>query len=145
MKVAVGMSGGVDSSVAAALLKEQGHEVIGICMKIWDGTPLIAGEYHACYGPDEVEDIEDARRIADQLGIPFYVIDLFRNTRLLSSIILKGNILWEGLPIPVSNVISTLSLRRSFPKQKTRVSALISLPLDTMRVLNTAQIQNDTS
>ena len=78
MKVAVGMSGGVDSSVAAALLKEQGHDVIGICMKLWDGIPLDTGPYHACYGPDEVMDIEDAQQVAAFLEIPFYVIDLTR-------------------------------------------------------------------
>jgi tRNA-specific 2-thiouridylase len=78
MKVAVGMSGGVDSSVAAALLKEQGHDVVGICMKLWDGTPLATGPYHACYGPDEVMDIEDAQQVAAFLEIPFHVIDLTR-------------------------------------------------------------------
>ncbi len=80
MKIAVGMSGGVDSSVAAALLKEDGHEVIGICMKLWnkDCVPLTATTNHACYGPDEAVDIEDAQRVADLLGIPFHVIDLAR-------------------------------------------------------------------
>lgn len=100
MKVAVGMSGGVDSSVAAALLKEEGHEVIGICMKIWDGTPLIAGEYHACYGPDEVADIEDARRIADHLGIPFYVIDLVKEYKATILDYFKGEYLIGRTPNP---------------------------------------------
>jgi tRNA-specific 2-thiouridylase len=76
MKVAVGLSGGVDSSVAAAVLKEKGYEVIGICMKIWDGAPLAAGGRHACYGPDEMVDIEDARQVAETLGIPFHLFDL---------------------------------------------------------------------
>ena len=100
MKVAVGMSGGVDSSVAAALLKEKGHDVIGICMKIWDGTPLIAGEYHACYGPDEVADIEDARRIADHLGIPFYVIDLVKEYKATILDYFKGEYLVGRTPNP---------------------------------------------
>jgi len=78
MKVAVGLSGGVDSSVAAAILKEKGYEVIGICMKIWDGAPLTVKGHHACYGPDEAEDINDAQQIAEKLGIPFHVIDLSR-------------------------------------------------------------------
>lgn len=72
------MSGGVDSSVAAALLRERGHDITGICMKLWDGSPLPAGPYHACYGPDEAEDIEDARQVAAFLTIPFYVIDVTR-------------------------------------------------------------------
>ena len=76
MKIAVGLSGGVDSSVAAAILKKQGHEVTGIIMKIWDGTPVKTHGGHACYGPDEIEDIEDARRVSEILDIPFHVIDL---------------------------------------------------------------------
>ncbi|MFC1724717.1 tRNA 2-thiouridine(34) synthase MnmA [candidate division KSB1 bacterium] len=76
MKIAVGLSGGVDSSVAAALLKKQGHEITGIIMKIWDGTPVKTHGGHACYGPDEIEDIEDARKVAEILDIPFHVIDL---------------------------------------------------------------------
>jgi len=77
MKVAVGMSGGVDSSVAALLLLRQGHEVTGVAMSLWDGaapahTPT--GK-HACYGPDEAEDIRDARTVCEQLGIPFHLFD----------------------------------------------------------------------
>jgi len=76
-KVAVAMSGGVDSSVAAALLKEKGYEVIGVTMKVWDGETLPAnGTRHACYGPGEEEDLEDARKVAQVLGIPLYIFDL---------------------------------------------------------------------
>lgn len=77
IKVAVGMSGGVDSSVAAALLKKKGYQVSGITMRVWDGKiQSIQTNRHACYGPDEEEDIEDARKVAETLGIPFYVFDL---------------------------------------------------------------------
>jgi len=76
-KVIVGMSGGVDSSVAAALLKEEGYEVIGVTMKIWDGGTIPKeGAHHACYGPGEEEDIKDAQKVAQILGIPFHVFDL---------------------------------------------------------------------
>ena len=77
MKILVGLSGGVDSSVAALLLKQQGHEVIGATMSIWgkDGMALKSGHKNACYGPDEKEDIEQAQKIAKQLGIPYYVLD----------------------------------------------------------------------
>ena len=71
------MSGGVDSSVAAALLKEQGYNVTGVTMKIWDGKTTAQGStQHGCYGPGEEEDIEDARKVAQNLNIPFHVFDL---------------------------------------------------------------------
>ncbi len=77
MKILVGLSGGVDSSVAALILKQQGHEVIGATMSIWgkDGMAAKSGHKNACYGPDEKEDIEEARKIAGQIGIPYYVFD----------------------------------------------------------------------
>ncbi|MBI4188621.1 MAG: tRNA 2-thiouridine(34) synthase MnmA [Chloroflexi bacterium] len=82
IKVAVGMSGGVDSSVAAALLKRDGYQVSGITMRIWDGDESLGdGLRHGCYGPGEAEDIEDAREIARTLGIDFHVFDLRQEYR----------------------------------------------------------------
>lgn len=77
MRILVGLSGGVDSSTAALILKQLGHEVIGATMSIWgkDGMALKTGHKNACYGPDEVEDIEEARKIAKQLDIPYYVFN----------------------------------------------------------------------
>jgi tRNA-specific 2-thiouridylase len=70
------MSGGVDSSVAAALLKRQGHDVVGVTMSIWGGgSVLTEGRRHGCYGP-EVDDIHDARSVAETLGISFRVLDM---------------------------------------------------------------------
>lgn len=77
MKVLVGLSGGVDSSVTACLLKDAGYEVIGATMSIWDK----AKEYHvvshkdACFSPHEEEDIAEARALCAQLNIPYHVID----------------------------------------------------------------------
>jgi tRNA-specific 2-thiouridylase len=70
-RVVVGMSGGVDSSVAAWLLKEQGWEVIGVTMKLWPQDCMTRAEDKCC-GPQA---IADARGVAHALGIPHYVID----------------------------------------------------------------------
>jgi tRNA-specific 2-thiouridylase len=76
-KVAVGLSGGVDSSVAAALLKENGFDVIGVSMRIFDASiPVQRSKKHTCYGPDEDQDIDSAASVCKKLGIPFHVIDL---------------------------------------------------------------------
>ncbi|MGB9700582.1 MAG: tRNA 2-thiouridine(34) synthase MnmA [Thermodesulfobacteriota bacterium] len=72
-RVAVAMSGGVDSSLTAALLKEEGYEVIGLTMLLWEYKPEPEGISRRCCAP---EDIQDARRVADQIGIPHYVINL---------------------------------------------------------------------
>jgi tRNA-specific 2-thiouridylase len=74
-RVVVAMSGGVDSSVAAALLQAQGYEVIGISMQVWDYSRFTAAageKFDTCCSLD---DIHDARRVAEQLGIPFYVVN----------------------------------------------------------------------
>ena len=75
-KVVVGMSGGVDSSVAAWLLKEQGYDVIGVTMQIWqDEEPEIQEENGGCCG---LSAVDDARRVAENLGIPYYVMNFKR-------------------------------------------------------------------
>jgi len=82
MRIAVGLSGGVDSSVAAALLREQGHDVVGITMRVFaPASAGLDGARHACYGPDEAADVEDARRVADAVGIPFREFDLVHEYR----------------------------------------------------------------
>ncbi|HEX2620919.1 MAG TPA: tRNA 2-thiouridine(34) synthase MnmA [Phototrophicaceae bacterium] len=88
IRVVVAMSGGVDSSVAAALLVEQGYDVIGMMMKLWSEETVMeavsdednCSTHNRCCTPEQMN---DARRIADKLGIPFYVLDtkdVFRST-----------------------------------------------------------------
>jgi len=73
--VVVAMSGGVDSSVAAALLTERGYRCIGVMMRLWAEVASGEGSGNKCC--DE-ESVEDARRVADQLGMPFYLINVER-------------------------------------------------------------------
>ncbi len=77
IKVAVGMSGGVDSSVAAALLQKNNYAVCGITMEIYDDSLEVAETArHACYGPGEKEDVASAAAICRKLKIPFHTVDL---------------------------------------------------------------------
>ncbi len=71
MRVLAAMSGGVDSSVAAAMMVESGHEVTAVTLKLWEGPDGAAPTAGCC----TVSDAEDARRVAAQLGVPYYVLD----------------------------------------------------------------------
>jgi tRNA-specific 2-thiouridylase len=71
--VVVAMSGGVDSSVAAALLVERGYNCIGVMMRLWAETGAGEGSTNKCCS---LESVHDARRVADELGIPFYLINV---------------------------------------------------------------------
>jgi tRNA-uridine 2-sulfurtransferase len=72
-KIVVAMSGGVDSSVAAALMKERGYDVVGISLQLWNYTTDETERFGTCCSLD---DLGDARRVADKIGIPFYVLNM---------------------------------------------------------------------
>src|SRR4051794_8269232 len=79
MKIAVAMSGGVDSSAAAAILKEQGHELVGFTMQLWNQRRGISVDENGDPLPSRccsLDDVYDARRVAAELGFPFYVLNL---------------------------------------------------------------------
>lgn len=71
MKIVVAMSGGVDSSVAAALLAEQGHDVVGVSMQLYDQSEG-QGNFGTCC---TIDDLHDARRVASVIGIPHYIVN----------------------------------------------------------------------
>jgi tRNA-specific 2-thiouridylase len=70
-RVVVAMSGGVDSSVTAALLKEQGYDVVGVTLQLYDHGAAVGKKGACCAG----QDIQDARQVAERLAIPHYVLD----------------------------------------------------------------------
>ena len=96
MRVLAAMSGGVDSSVAAAMLLEAGHDVVGVTMRLWEGDV----EGTCC----SVAEIDDARRVAQQLGIDHWVfrftddfearvpfeVDVVRRTHMVAEAMLNG-------------------------------------------------------
>jgi tRNA-specific 2-thiouridylase len=79
MKIAVAMSGGVDSSAAAAILKAQGHDLVGFTMQLWNQRRGISVDENGEPLPSRccsLDDVYDARRVAEELGFPFYVLNL---------------------------------------------------------------------
>ena len=78
MRIVVAMSGGVDSSVAAALLAEQGHDVVGVSMQLYDQGATESDGAAAFGSCCSLSDLNDARRVAHALSIPHYVINLER-------------------------------------------------------------------
>lgn len=76
IRVAVGMSGGVDSTMTALLLKKQGFDVVGLTMKVWNNNFDFKGSGKGCFGPNAEKNIISARKAAKKINIPHHVIDI---------------------------------------------------------------------
>lgn len=95
-RVLVAMSGGVDSSVVAAILSKQGYEVIGVTLQLYDHGEAVAKKGACCAG----QDIHDARNVADTLGIPHYVLDYETRFRVQVMEEFADSYLAGSTPIP---------------------------------------------
>lgn len=117
-RVLVAMSGGVDSSVAAALLVEQGYDVIGATMQVWDysagNCDIQEGNGTCCSSTD----VDDARAVADKLGIPFYVINCEAKFQAYVIDDFIGSYLEGRTPIPCSNCNTYLKFDHLLQKMK---------------------------
>jgi tRNA-specific 2-thiouridylase len=122
-RVAVGLSGGVDSSVAAALLQKRGFTVCGLTMEIYDGAvDLHDSAKHACYGPGEKEDVDSAAAVCEKLNIPFHTIDLRKEYQKTVIDYFRNEYLAGRTPNPC--VVCNQKLKFGFLLQKARQAGL---------------------
>jgi tRNA-specific 2-thiouridylase len=106
-RVVVAMSGGVDSSVAAALLHEQGYEVVGVTLQLYDHGAALAKKGACCAG----QDIYDARRVSEEKGFPHYVLDYENNFRQAVIDDFVESYLQGETPIPCVRCNQTVKFR----------------------------------
>jgi tRNA-specific 2-thiouridylase len=126
-RIVVGMSGGVDSSVAALLLRNAGHEVVGVTMAIYSGRPASGPVIDSCYGPGEQGDIGEAVAVCARLGIPHHVVDLRAEYRSLVLDYTRGEYLAGRTPNPC--VLCNQQVKFGMLLQKLPVTAGIDFDL----------------
>jgi tRNA-uridine 2-sulfurtransferase len=108
VRIVVAMSGGVDSSVAAALLAEQGHDVIGVSMQLYDNATSDDDGERSFGSCCSIDDLHDARRVAAAIGIPHYILNLERqfNEQVVSNFV--GEYAAGRTPLPCTHCNSDL-------------------------------------
>ena len=124
MKILVGLSGGVDSSVAAYMLKKAGHDVYGATMSIWDKNAFmktVTGK-DACFSPHEEDDIATAKKLCEQLDIPYFVFDCTEQYKKLVLQNFKSEYLAGRTPNPC--VICNSTIKFSALPEKAKASGL---------------------